>query len=147
MGGADGTEGARQHQGQQEMGLGQARQGYTAVRTDSDFGSASSLPSNASGALSVQSGRGQSLPQGLGQEGIRDKLTGGGSLTPQVPPGTASACWRMFAIACPPASPLVVWCSTLRGNVPTQDPPGTAHTMAAGSVWQLVLHRSAVCRR
>eukprot|EP00891_Asterochloris_glomerata_P005239 jgi/Astpho2/5239/Aster-04814 len=102
MGGADGTEGARQHQGQQEMGLGQARQGYTAVRTDSDFGSASSLPSNASGALSVQSGRGQSLPQGLGQEGIRDKLTGGGSLTPQLP--TASGALGQAPQQLPPGS-------------------------------------------
>ena len=77
MGGTNGAEGPRQHLGQQEMGLGApGRQGYTVVHTDSEFGSGSSLPSNASGAASVQSSRGQSLPQGLGREG----LVGAGAL-------------------------------------------------------------------
>ena len=92
MAGPAGADSARQHQGQQEMGPGQGRQGYTAVHADSDFGSASSLPSSASGALSVQGSRGQSLPQGLGREGLRDKLTGAGSLAQQVPFRTVQTC-------------------------------------------------------
>ena len=100
VGGTDGAEGPRQHPGQHEVGPGQGRQGYTAVPTDSEFGSASSLPSSASGALSVQSGRGQSLPQGLGREGLREKLTGAGSLAQQVPvrPGQDSS--DLHAVRC-----------------------------------------------
>ena len=151
MGGPAGADSARQHQGQhqgqQEMGPGQGRQGYTAVHADSDFGSASSLPSSASGALSVQGSRGQSLPQGLGCEGLRDKLTGAGSLAQQVPFRTVQTCMLLDACSCtshgsamsaqlciPPCQTSLAW----------QGPPCTAHATAAGSMWQLALHLSAI---
>ena len=140
MGGTNGAEGPRQHLGQQEMGLGApGRQGYTVVHTDSEFGSGSSLPSNASGAASVQSSRGQSLPQGLGREGLGEKLTAGGGLAQQVPLRTSNssdlhAVGQLHARLHRMADKSHHWAPMWRPSLVQQDPPCTADAVAAGSM-------------